>query len=656
VLFGGLVCALAGGLVDGCYPNPDDLRGTGTTVMVGDSLSCDDFASVLCAKSQACQPADFIYQVSTPDLCRSRISAYCQSTMLVASGAGWTMGTLASCAKGWASMTCTQWYDDPSYFPGPACKPPGKRANGMGCALDMQCSSYRCATGTSCGVCTAIAQSGQSCEVDIDCAAGLSCASGTKLCVPFGGVGASCDDDHRCLNALSCDNGTCAMAVGAGQRCTSYSDCDDSKGLACNGSTNQCVAITPSTTTCGYTFSDGSVRQCRDRGYCNNGTCMPSSGPGGHCDETNGPLCEFTLSCSSSGVCQAIGAPDCTAPATGTGGTSGSTGAAGQSGAAGMSGSDTLATAAVKFGQAICAESKLCTPALFTSSWPDATTCAQRIALNLTDVVALGDTGWTPATIDACASAYTTDPCANFINDVLPTACALPGKRATGMSCASLDQCQSLRCANFTNGCGTCLAKLGIGAACTEDDDCQGAICGANKTCVPAGSAGASCATDSGSCLHTLICRAGVCGTPGRGGSACTAHADCDYRNGFLCNGTTCVPATGGTTCSITTTAAMYCAAEGFCATGGTCLHVAAEGQACDDTNGPSCQFPAGCVNNVCALPSSNSCTMAASFSRSVGPVTGGPRPVRPVIDVMSSIARMLRGQSFPSPSKAHAP
>ena len=40
----------------------------------------------------------------------------------------------------------------------------------------------------------------------------------------------------------------------------------------------------------------------------------------------------------------------------------------------------------------------------------------------------------------------------------------------------------------------------------------------------------------------------------------------------------------------------------------GTCAAPAADGAACDATAGPSCQFPARCVGDVCALPGSISC------------------------------------------------
>jgi hypothetical protein len=40
----------------------------------------------------------------------------------------------------------------------------------------------------------------------------------------------------------------------------------------------------------------------------------------------------------------------------------------------------------------------------------------------------------------------------------------------------------------------------------------------------------------------------------------------------------------------------------------GTCVAAAADGAACDPTNGPMCTDPAVCVNSVCEVPDPTMC------------------------------------------------
>jgi hypothetical protein len=93
---------------------------------------------------------------------------------------------------------------------------------------------------------------------------------------------------------------------------------------------------------------------------------------------------------------------------------------------------------------------------------------------------------------------------------------------------------------------------------------------------------------------------------------------DCDAAKGLYCDPTTrvCALATfaaAGAPCGYVNGAFVGCAAAGHCklATAslmGTCLAAAADGAACDITNGPECTSPAQCIGSVCKLPNPAAC------------------------------------------------
>ena len=105
-----------------------------------------------------------------------------------------------------------------------------------------------------------------------------------------------------------------------------------------------------------------------------------------------------------------------------------------------------------------------------------------------------------------------------------------------------------------------------------------GAQCDPRRTTGPdcEASAGLACDTTSKTCVAQPLAPAGQpCGAVGTADTACMAGATCEIPTGM---------------------------------TAGTCLAPAADGAACDATNGPDCLSPGKCVNGTCQLPGSMSC------------------------------------------------
>jgi hypothetical protein len=106
-----------------------------------------------------------------------------------------------------------------------------------------------------------------------------------------------------------------------------------------------------------------------------------------------------------------------------------------------------------------------------------------------------------------------------------------------------------------------------VGAACDQRrmtaPDCNAA-------------AGLTCSRATNMCVMQPLVAAGqMCGDINMVNTGCLA-------------GATCVRAVGSPT--------------------GMCTAQAADGAACDATNGPDCQFPARCVSGTCQLPGSMTC------------------------------------------------
>ena len=261
--------------------------------------------------------------------------------------------------------------------------------------------------------------------------------------------------------------------------------------------------------------------------------------------------------------------------------------------------------------KAVCGQLQACSDAAVKLYYGDQATCEAR--LTVTCKSSLHDPGTTLTTnrLDACAKKTMAATCTALANHVVPDECkAVPGTLANGSACGDDGQCQSAYCKKAAKAaCGVCAAR---DATCVRDDDCDSGLVCANMACVARGAQGASC--DAGHpCGYGLTCEGGACQTPPGAGMTCTASASggsCDQAQGYFCNPVSNVCqafsfANAGEPCGLVNQGYAVCAANGRCTSmlNGNCLAAAADGAACDDTNGPNCQSPSQCINSVWSVP-----------------------------------------------------
>jgi hypothetical protein len=265
---------------------------------------------------------------------------------------------------------------------------------------------------------------------------------------------------------------------------------------------------------------------------------------------------------------------------------------------------------------AYCNRTQACAPAYITDVFGDVPTCTARFKAVLLPVFASNGSSATPAHIEACAQAIPQMSCADLLGRNLPSACAtLPGTLADGAPCAADPQCQGTRCKVPANAvCGTCTEPAAAGAACGVDSDCQPAMACVNGTCIAYGNQDALC-DSSHPCRPDLACASGSCTAPRPAGVACQMSDECDILHGVFCNplSSKCesVSFTGtNAACGIVNQGVVLCAGPGSQCAGvvapsyqGTCSAPAADGAACDATNGPFCKPGAACASGMCQVP-----------------------------------------------------
>jgi hypothetical protein len=214
------------------------------------------------------------------------------------------------------------------------------------------------------------------------------------------------------------------------------------------------------------------------------------------------------------------------------------------------------------------------------------------------------------------ADAVVSSSCAEFTRrsalEVLPS--GIQGTLPDGEPCVHPLQCASHVCARLLGtSCGSCASPLASGAAC-DDSYLLGSPCGVGSTCVGGkcvalGDIGAACDPASAPCFSDLGCVDGLCGLPKQAEQPCTLLAgECDlYSSGLACHPLlkkcTAFDFVGvGEQCGVTPTGGSVCTL-GNCypsLMNGTCMAQAADGDSCDTTVGPDCQFHAQCVNGKC--------------------------------------------------------
>ena len=130
-------------------------------------------------------------------------------------------------------------------------------------------------------------------------------------------------------------------------------------------------------------------------------------------------------------------------------------------GCGGTSGDSACADSAA----AHCAQRATCTNSVgITKTYGDMTTCLAREKLSCTNALAAKGTGNTPDRVEQCVAALKTESCADYFAGNVPAACVNTGTLADGAGCAFAGQCSSTYCTGLTDAaCGTCGASGRVG-------------------------------------------------------------------------------------------------------------------------------------------------------------------------------------------------
>jgi hypothetical protein len=275
---------------------------------------------------------------------------------------------------------------------------------------------------------------------------------------------------------------------------------------------------------------------------------------------------------------------------------------------------------------AYCSQLDKCSPIYLQLLFKDAAECEAKLVPVCVKSLGLSDTAKTPEFTAGCGEAIATLDCSSFLGRKVPSACnPPPGPRAEGAICGEDGQCATGYCATaLDEACGTCANRAAADQDCTRDDDCLfGLICSKEQKCTPYVGKDGDC-DDNHPCEPGLSCKGlvgGTCTDPAGPGKACdtqqVALPGCDLNAGYFCNYIThvCQQADlvhAGDPCGVVNSGYALCTQSSMCKLGGgmsgTCLAPAADGEACDLTDGPYCTLPSRCVGNICTAPDPQGC------------------------------------------------
>jgi hypothetical protein len=268
-------------------------------------------ASATCSRLAACsQIWDIKAAYGDPGTCTARQTVRF-SSLLTASGAGWTPAALEACSQAIPALSCSDFlgHNLPA-----TCHPAGQLANGASCADGTQCQSGYCLSNamttptTGCGTCGPALTGAQSCNTASDCPWGSACLVPHGACGQLGAAGSTCLVADNCLWGLACIQGHCASPQPAGGPCTDNSECDYLGGFACSGATCAALPVASVGQLCG-SIGNANVRTlCGASGFCNSsGTCQAAVSDGAACDPLTGPNCMPPAQCLGK-MCTVLGA------------------------------------------------------------------------------------------------------------------------------------------------------------------------------------------------------------------------------------------------------------------------------------------------------------------------------------------------------------
>ena len=248
------------------------------------------------------------------------------------------------------------------------------------------------------------------------------------------------------------------------------------------------------------------------------------------------------------------------------------------SGSSSSSGSGpTIAQACAENASARCTRIQSCSAIRLAQLYGDLATCEAQVQSTCTSSLNAPQNGNNPALVESCDQAIGGWDCNDFLVGGNPPAACVQrtGPVANGGACSAPGQCQSGFCAFSTGACGACQAAPSAGQPCTGTLQCASGLECAGGTCAaPVASGGACSATQP--CAPALGCSKGTCQSLA---STAVSGAACGTVGGQLVGCT-----------------------EGTCGKA-VCVARAADGQACDETNGPFCVPGAYCISGTCQQP-----------------------------------------------------
>jgi len=208
-----------------------------------------------------------------------------------------TNGTCATACAGDSACAAGSYCGSTSCYP--------KKANGVGCGANNECTSGNCATGMCCntactgqcdscnlpgkaGTCSPVTGPPESGKPA--CGLGFACVSGA--------CGTTCTTDFQCGYTFYCSGGACLAKKGLGATCTTASECATGNcvdGYCCNAPCNgACQA-------CDVAGAEGKCANVPAGSPHGARTCTPSiyCGPAGACSST----CSNNTDCATGLIC-----------------------------------------------------------------------------------------------------------------------------------------------------------------------------------------------------------------------------------------------------------------------------------------------------------------------------------------------------------------
>jgi hypothetical protein len=289
-----------------------------------------------------------------------------------------------------------------------------------------------------------------------------------------------------------------------------------------------------------------------------------------------------------------------------------------------------------------CLKIETCSPTLMATTYGAQGTCETRLKLVCLNSLEAPASGGSAQKTEACAQAYASWTCDDYLDDKPPPACAQAlGALAAGKPCGAPGQCASGFCAIAPgSACGVCAPAPQVGTSCAALTTC-GPLLVCNATTQQCGGFAAS----GGACGKAQPCGAGLFCVGGTGatngtcapaveqmGAACDplgkTGPGCDRLAGLTCNGTTkqcaAIQFDGtGQACGVVGGQAALCANAGTCVANtapdagvaNVCLASAGDEAPCDLMKGPFCLDPARCVTGgdggtqgTCQFPNPATC------------------------------------------------